>query len=78
MNDINSIQLKRQKNNRIVIFPGHNKNVNDQKAKDFVEKANADRLEKFNFIKIRLDKLKEEFKKEFNCEADYFIFNSIK
>ena len=77
MNDITSIQLKRQKHSTVVIFPGHEKQIQTQKANDFIKQVSEDRHKKFDFVQARLNSLRKEFKKEFNCDADYFIFNSI-
>lgn len=76
--NINSIQLKRKKNNTITDFPIHEKNVRKQAAEKYIQEVNEDRGKKFKFIQSRLETLRKEFKNVFNCDADYFIFNSIK
>jgi hypothetical protein len=78
MRNINSIQLKRKKKNTVTIFPGHEANERKQAAEKYIQKVNEDRGEKFKFIQSRLETLRKEFKNVFNCDADYFIFNSIK
>ena len=77
MHDINSIQLKRKKKSTVTNFPGQEKIEREQAAQKYIQEVNKDRSEKFEFIQSRLEILRKEFKNVFNCDADYFIFNSI-
>lgn len=73
---INAITLKRKRESVITNFPTCKQEERKQEAKDFVEKINKERSIRFEFVRIQLENLRKEFKKEFNGEnPDYYIFN---
>jgi len=77
--DINTITLKGGR--KVQDFPTFERSQQEAAAKQFLETANKNRHEKFDFVRQHLDNLRKEFQKKFHgqlSDADYYIFNSIK